>query len=279
MYLSSHPNKFICFNKKIIMIVSLMISSLFCSNSYAMEYNFVVQPIHSPEKMKAIYQPLVQYLNKETGHTFNIVTAKSFISYWEKMKKGHYDLILDAAHFTDYRVKRMNYSILAKIPNTVSFSIITNENEHLTNYKKLVGKKLITLPSPSLSAMHLAKMFPNPARQPDITNTNSAAAAIKAVQAGKYYAAIVPTSMLDSIKNINTVNTTVMTPHMAVSASPKIDKDVQSIIRTALIKASTTSNGKTMLNAIKVSAFKATNAKTYQGYEKLLASAWGYQSN
>lgn len=276
MYLSSHSNKLICFNKKIIMIASLMISSLFCSNIFAVEYNFVVQPTHSPAKMKEIYQPLVAYLNKETGHTFKVVTARSFISYWEKMKKGKYDLILDAAHFTDFRVKRMNYTILAKVPNTQSFSIITNENEHLTNYKKLVGKKLITLPAPSLSSMHLAKIFPNPARQPDIANISSAKAAIKAVQEGKYYSAIVPTSMLNNVKNINTVNTTKMTPHMAISASPKIDKEIQSIIRVALIKASTTPNGKTMLNAIKISAFKATYAKTYQGYEKLLASAWGY---
>ena len=276
MYLSSHSNKLICFNKKIIMIASLMISSLFCSNIFAVEYNFVVQPTHSPQKMQEIYQPLVSYLNKETGHSFKIVTAKNFISYWEKMKKGQYDLILDAAHFTDYRVNRMNYTILAKLPKTESFSIITNKNEQLTNYKKLVGKKLITLPSPSLSSMHLAHMFPNPARQPDIANISSAKAAIKAVQEGKYYSAIVPTSMLSNIKNINTVNTTKMTPRMAISASPKIDKELQTIIRIALIKASTTENGKAMLNAIKISAFKATNAKTYQGYEKLLASAWGY---
>lgn len=276
MFLSSRSDQLIRHNKKPLIIASLMFGSLICSNSFATQYNFVVQPTHSPAKIKEIYQPMADYLNKETGHTFNIVTAKSFISYWVKMKKGQYDLILDAAHFTDYRVKRMNYTILAKIPKTQSFSIITSENEHLTDYKKLIGKKMITLPSLSLSSMHLAKMFPNPAQQPNITNTNSAETAIKAVQRGKYYAAIVPTSMLSNVKNINTVNTSEMTPRMAVSASPKIDKEVQNKISAALIKASTTSDGKTMLNAIKISAFKATNAKTYQGYEKLLASVWGY---
>ena len=272
MFLSSRSDKLIRHHKKLLIIAGLM----FCSNSFAAQYNFIVQPIHSPAKMKEIYQPMADYLNKETGHTFNIVTAKSFISYWAKMKKGQYDLILDAAHFTDYRIKRMNYTILAKMPKTQSFSLITHENERLADYKKLIGKKLITLPSPSLGSMHLAKMFPNPAQQPNITNTNSAETAIKEVQQGKYYAALVPTSMLSNIRNINTVNTSDMTPRMAVSASPKINKEVQNKIRIALIKASTTSNGKTMLNAIKISAFKATNAKTYQGYEKLLASVWGY---
>ena len=272
MFLSSRCDKLIRHHKKLLIIAGL----IFCSNSFATQYDFVVQPIHSPAKMKEIYQPMADYLNKETGHTFNIVTAKSFISYWAKMKKGQYDLILDDAHFTDYRVKHMDYSILAKIPKTQSFSIITNKDENLTDYKKLVGKKLITLPSPSLGSMHLAKMFPNPAQQPNITNTNSTEKAIKAVQRGKYYAALVPTSMLNNVNNINTLNTSEITPRMAVSASPKIGKELQNKIRVALIKASTTSSGKSMLSAINISAFKATNAKTYQGYEKLLASVWGY---
>ena len=83
------------------------------------------------------------------------------------------------------------------------------------------------MPSPSLSSVHLAQMFPNPARQPYVTNTNSAEMAIKAVQEGKYYAALVPTSLLSHIKDINTVNTTKENPRMAISASPKIDKELQ----------------------------------------------------
>ena len=276
MFLSSRSNKLTRQNKKLFIIASLIFGSLISSNSFAMQYNFIVQPVHSPEKMKQIYQPLVNYLNKETGHTFNVVTSPSFISYWAKMKKGQFDLILDAAHFTDYRIKRMNYSVLAKIPNTESFSIITNGSEKITDYKKLVGKKLITLPTPSLSSMRLAQMFPNPARQPNISSTNSAEVAIKSVQQGTYFAALVPTSMLNEVKDINTVNTSIATPRMAISASPKIDKNLQNKIRVALIKASTTTSGKAMLSAINVPSFKATNAKTYQGYEKLLASVWDY---
>lgn len=263
-------------SKKLLVITSIMFSVLFSSPSFAKEYSFIVQPIHSPAKMKQIYKPLVEYLNKETGHTFNVVTSGSFISYWEKMRKGQYDLILDAAHFTDYRIKRLHYSVLAKIPSTESFSIITNSATKVTDPKKLIGKKLVTLPSPSLSGVHLAKMFPNPTQQPDIKGTNSAESALMAVQKGKYYAALIPTSLVAKAENINTVNTTMAIPHMAISASPKIDKAVQQKIKDALINASSTSNGKLMLSALQIPTFAATNAKTYQGYEKLLAGVWGY---
>jgi len=263
-------------SKSLLAIASVMLSSLFFSTSYAKEYSFIVQPIHAPEKMIELYQPLVQYLNTETGHTFNIVTSKSFISYWAKMKKGQYDLILDAAHFTDYRIKRMDYSVLAKIPSTESFSLITSGSAKVTDYNKLIGKKLITLPSPSLSSVHLEKLFPNPARQPNVINTNSAKSALKAVQNGQSFAALVPTSLLANAENINTVNTTMAMPRMAISASPKIDKAMQEKIRSALIRASSTPEGKAMLSTLNISAFDATNAKTYQGYEKLLAGVWGY---
>ena len=276
MFLLSFFDALIAQNKKLLIVTGFIFSTFFSSNSFAAQYNFVVQPVHGPEKMKQIYLPLVNYLNKETGHTFNVVAAKSFISYWEKMKKGQYDLILDAAHFTDYRIKRMHYTVLAKTQNKVSLSLITNENNHVTDYKMLIGKKLITLPSPSLSSVQLAKMFPNPSRQPNVTSTNSAESAIKAVQEGKYFAALVPTSLLDKVKNINAVNIAKAMPPMAISASPNIDKTVQNKIQQALIKAASTQNGKAMLNAIKIPEFKTTNAKTYKGYEKLLASVWGY---
>lgn len=242
----------------------------------AKEYSFIVQPNFKPDKMKAIYQPFVEYLKKETGATFNVTAEKSFLTYWIKMKKGKYDLIMDAAHFTDYRISHMGYQVLVKMPDTVSFSLITNSNELIFDEKELVGKKLITLPPPSLGSTRLVKMFPNPLKQPRITSTNSAVKAIKAVQKGEYFAALVPTPMLNQFKDVNTVRTTQPVPHMAISASSSIDKELQSKIRIALLKASGSEQGRKMLNGLSITSFKITTAKTYRGYEKLLSGVWGY---
>jgi len=263
-------------SKKLLVISCVLFISLFCSTSFAKQYSFIVQPIYAPEKMVTLYKPLVQYLKEETGHSFSVVTSRSFISYWEKMKKGQYDLILDAAHFTDYRINRLNYSVLVKVPSTESYSLVTNSSTKISDTKNLIGKKLVTLPSPSLSGVHLARMFPNPAQQPDIKGANSAESALKALQKGQYFAALIPTSLLAKAENINTVNTSIAMPRMAISASPKINKDVQEKIRAALIRASTTAKGKKMLSALQIPAFAATDAKTYQGYGKLLAGVWGY---
>ena len=44
----------------------------------------------------------------------------------QKGKDMHF--VLDAAHFTDYRVQRKDYKVLAKLPDTVSFSVVTSED-------------------------------------------------------------------------------------------------------------------------------------------------------
>lgn len=276
MLLSHTRYSYLCVYKQRTLIALITFTLFFTTNCFAKQYNFIVQPIFKPEKIRQIYQPLVTYLNQETGHTFNLITSKSFLSYWAKMKKGNYDLILDAAHFTDYRIKKMHYTVLVKIPETVSYSLITNENEFVLDNNEFIGKHLVTLPPPSLGSVRLAKMFPNQMRQPIISSNNSALDAILKVKSGKYFAALVPTPLLSQHNDVNTIATTIPVPHMAISASPKMDKTLQSKVQQALINASKNAKGKIMLKKLNISAFLYTNKSVYDGYEKLLSEIWGY---
>ena len=72
-----------------------------------------------------------------------LVTAVNFLAYWETMKKNNtYDLIVDAAHFTDYRAERMGYSVLAKIPDVVSYTIVTSQDADVLEARDLIGKTI-----------------------------------------------------------------------------------------------------------------------------------------
>jgi len=252
---------------------TILVTSIlgFSSQVFAEEYSFIVQPVMTPEKTKKIYKPLADYLSKHTGHNIKIVTERNFLTYWYKMKKGKYDLILDAAHFTDFRIDHLNYSVLAKIPNTVSFSLITNSSNMIFDQSELVGKTLATLPPPTIGAANLQKMFPSPTRQPVIVTTKTAEQAIEAVQSGKYYSALVPTPMVNNIKGLKIITTTDPIPHMAVSSSGKVSEKLQSKIQNALVNAKNTPSGKLLLQKLGISAFNPTTASTYKGYKKYLA--------
>jgi len=256
--------------KHIVALTYLLFSAGFLHQANAEQITFVVQPVMQPQQTKDAYQPLVDYLRKETGMNINLVTEKNFLTYWLKMKKGKYDLVLDAAHFTDYRAKELSYSVLAKIPDTVTFSLITHKNNLVIDPEELVAKRLTTLPPPSMGAINLLRLFNNPTRQPVIRNAKSSQEAIAAVQNGKSYAAFVPTPTLQNQADINVITTTKPLPHMAFSASSKLTAQQQAKVKQALLKASQTPHGAKVLSHLKLTEFSDSNNQAYNGYASYL---------
>ncbi|MDT8282011.1 MAG: PhnD/SsuA/transferrin family substrate-binding protein [Gammaproteobacteria bacterium] len=264
---------------RLALTLTLLISgSMLCQ---AAEYKLAIQPILPEKELIEIYQPLADYLSKATGQTISISTERNFTFYWHKMyqKRGGYDLVLDAAHFTDYRIQQQGYQAIVKMPDTVSFSIVTHEDNFVLDIKELTNKRIATMPSPSLGAMRLEKLFPNPVRIPLYTYERNANKAVESVLSGKVDAAIIPTPLASQYTNLNTVMTTEPVPHMALSASPEVPADIVEKIRTALIEAPTTADGKTLLARLKLEKFEATDNATYAGYAKLLEGIYGYDQH
>jgi phosphonate transport system substrate-binding protein len=265
------------FKTKTWMSLLLLTSILYAGALRAEEYRLVIQPILPPDETRKAFTPLADYLSKETGATIKLVTAVNFLAYWETMKKNNtYDLIVDAAHFTDYRAERMGYSVLAKIPDVVSYTIVTSQDADVLEARDLIGKTIATIGSPSLGAVRLEEIFPNPIRQPIIIEVNNSREALEKVQDGKAVAAIVPTPLVGQYPNLVPVMTTEQVPHIALSASPRVPKPLQNKIRKALVNANKTDDGKAMLAKINFPSFQATSKKVYKNYASLLEGVWGY---
>jgi phosphonate transport system substrate-binding protein len=244
----------------------------------ATEYFLAIQPILPEEELKKNYQPLADYLSAETGHTITISTQRNFLFYWTKMRKQQkgFDLVLDAAHFTDYRIKKQGYTVLAKLPDTVSFSIVTSEDNFIMDAEELIGLRVATMPSPSLGALRLEELFTNPMRIPVYVWEINTTVAVENITSGKIDAAIIPTRLASTYDNLNVVMTTDPVPHMGLSASPDVPADVAEKIRLALVNANTTESGKAMLAKLKVEKFEAASSETYDGYSDLLKEVFGY---
>jgi len=247
----------------------------------AAEYKLAIQPILSQHELVKIYQPLADYLTKATGHTITITTQRNFLFYWTKMRRGSkgFDLVLDAAHFTDYRIKKQGYTVLAKLPDTVSFSIVTSEDKFILDVEELIGMRVATMPSPSLGSLRLEELFPNPMRIPTYVWELNTTVAVDNIKSGNVDAAIIPTRMASTYENLNIVMTTEPVPHMALSASPDIPEDVAETIRQALVNANTTANGKKMLTQLKMEKFEAADNSTYDGFAELLKDVFGYNNH
>ena len=243
----------------------------------AATYTIAVQPILPEERLQQVYQPLADYLSAQTGETFSIKTFRNFVTYWERMKRQDgFDFVLDAAHFTDWRVKRKGYHVLARLPGTVSFSLVTNDDNFVFEPEELILKKIATMPSPGLGAIRLNEMYPNPMRLPVFVQSRDSDDAARRAETGRTEAAIIPTPLVARYDKLNLVVTTEPVPHMGFSASPDIPPALRQKVQQALVSASQTAAGKSMLDKLNIEAFIAADAAAYDGYGELLQDVFGY---
>lgn len=259
---------------------SIFIAALIAFNPgqlLALDFLLSIQPILPQSQIIKAYQPLADYLSTKTGHNITIKAHNNFLTYWANLRRSRgMDLVLDAAHFTDYRVQKKNYTVLARLPDTVSFSIVTHEDNLIFDADELVLKKVATMVSPSVGAIRLLNLFKDPMRQPRIIYASNSNDAARRVKDGEAFAAIVPTALVSSYEGLNTVMTTDSLPHMAFSASPSVPADIAASIKQALVTAKDTPEGQSMLQKINFPSFEDSNASIYKGHAVLLKDVLGY---
>ena len=259
-----------------LVILSILLSVV-SSGAIADTYFLSVQPVLPRDEIKRNYRPLARYLTEKTGHTIVIKAYRNFVTYWARMQKAtDMHFILDAAHFTDYRVKRKDYRVLAKFPDTVSFTVVTGEENFVFEMDELISKRIATMPSPGMGAVRLNSMFPNPVRLPFYIEASDSVDAVKRVLDGYVEAAIIPSPLVGSYENLNTVISTEPVPHMGFSASPEVPDEVAAAVKQALIQAIDTLEGMKMLEQMRIEYFEDANDAVYAGYAELLDGVFGY---
>ena len=235
-----------------------------------------IQPILTAESTAEYYGPLITYLREQTGLPVELATSSNFLTYWTQMKRGDYDLVLDAAHFTDYRIRELDYVPLAKMPGEVSYSLVTHPDTFIFEPAELNGKPVASLASPSLGMVRMLDLFPNPLRQPRILEAATTEAIIEMIESGEAVAGVIPTPLLNTYTQFNVVLTTEPAPHMTFSASPRLPAEARDRLQRALLEAGNTAEGQAMLEAIGFTALERPEVTIYSGYADLLEGVWGY---
>lgn len=243
------------------------------------EIVLLVQPVLSEQRTQQVFKPLADYISAAAGRPCRIQTLPNFLAYWDVVRRGNFDLALDAAHFTDYRVQKMGFTPLAKIPGGVSYSLIVPDSQLVFDPQELAGKRVATLGPPSIGAARLNAMYPNPVRQPVSVEVGDSETGIDLLRQRKVDAAILPTPFVSQQMvqgGIAVVLTTEPIPHIALSASPRVPKPMQEAIRVALLRAATSDHGKKMLSAIGFERFDPATPEIYANQRKMLSGYWGY---
>lgn len=248
-----------------------------CGSVKALDFHLSIQPVLPKADILAAYSPLAEYLSKQTGHNIQIKAHSNFLTYWSSLRqmKG-FDFTLDAAHFTDYRVNKNKYTVLAKLPDTVSFTLVTHEDNLVLDAEELILKKVATMVSPSIGALRLLSLFPNPMQQPRFVYALDSFDAAEQVIDGTVFAAVIPTALVSTYEELSSVLTTDSLPHMAFSAAPTVPVEVIEKVRMALITAQNSAEGQAMLDKLNFVNFEPSTNRDYEGYMALLKDTLGY---
>jgi ABC-type phosphate/phosphonate transport system substrate-binding protein len=240
------------------------------------ELVLAVQPILSEAETKTAFTPLADYLSRAAGRAVRLRVFPNFFAYWSETLAGNdkHDLAMDAAHIADYRVRKHQFHVVAKQPDTVSYSLIVQEGAPFMDAADLVGKKVATLGIPSMETMRMDALFPNPARQPVLVASTHSGESVDMVRGGKAAGAMVPTRIVSREMGgkggISVVATTDAVPAPAVSVNPRMPADLREKIRSGLLDAKNSEAGRQMLQKIGFMEFEPASGDTYKGYADLL---------
>lgn len=246
----------------------------------AADYNFAVEPTYTPERAREVYQPLIAYLNRTTGHKFTLVTARNYAFYWNDVRnRKDLHFVFDEAHFTDFRIQRYQYVPLVKTIQPTSYSLLTQDPEATEgNVQAFVARSVVTMPAPNLGFALLLEYFPNPMQQPDVRSlATSWRDTVEIVFAGESDATMVPSWLRDQYPNLMPVITTREFAGAAVSAAPEVPEDVRAAVKDAMLKLHEDPELYEVLNEIGTTQFVEATAADYRGAEQMLKNFYGYR--
>lgn len=239
----------------------------------------LIQPLPPEERSAPSFEPLARYIEVLTGRRCTTRTSPNFPVYWNALRRNDYDIALDAPHFTDYRVHKFGFTVLAKTADNASYSLITHATGGVLDPMQLVGRRIASLGLLSTGTTRLGAMFPDSARQPVLVEAHNTEEALTLLRRKRVAAVFLPTAAVNeplSRGGLTMVLTTEPVARLILSASPRLAADLKESIRDGLLQADRTEGGQNMLREIGLARFEPAPLESYANQRVVLKSYWGY---
>lgn len=124
-------------------------------------YRLGVHPLHNPETLYAVYQPLLDYLNARLdGVRLELEASRNYAAYEAKLYDRHYDFALPNPYQTILSITH-GYRVFGKMGDDDQFRgiILVRRDSPVTRIADLRGKK-VSYPAPTaLAATMLPQAF------------------------------------------------------------------------------------------------------------------------
>ncbi len=236
-------------------------------------------PRENLEEGNRTYQPIAEYLSKATGKRIVYEWPPTWGVYRTKMVLGTYDLVFDGPHFNGYRIDKLKHEVLAKLQTPRDFVIFVRKNDHAKAPADLTGKMVCTQAPPNLGALVLLSLYKSNT-EPLVVPIKGFESAYDGVISGRCQAGVIPAPTLakmDKGNDMRVIYKTDPMPDQAFSASPRVSKEDQIKIASAL--TGDASRGPTERLRARFQGgdrMIPAESKEYVQYGQLLRSQWGF---
>ena len=250
------------------------------SGAQAASYRLAIEPAYPSDQAREVYKPLVDYLNRTTGHRFELVLARNYHTYWRDLRENTpTDFAFDEAHFVDYRIQHNHFVPVARTAEPTVYALLGQTDYEGQGIRALIGRPTACMPSPSLGFALLAEMYEdNPVAQPDIrSEASSWRDGVQMVFAGEVDGAMVPAHLAEEFYNLPVLARTKPLPGRAFTAAPGVPPEDVTAVAKALEALHEDPDLYNVLAEMGATRFQAATAAEYAGQEKILSGFHGYR--
>lgn len=244
------------FRRQVFFSLMVLLSSVV---THAGTYSFGVVPQQSAKKIARLWTPILAHINKKTGYTLELKTAKNIPTFEQRVALGQYDF----SYMNPY-----HYTVFSKLPGYIAFAkrynqkikgiVVVHKDSPIQSLQNLQNNTLV-FPSPAAFAASLlprAKLkAENITFKPQYVSSHDSVylnVAKGLFPAGGGVKRTFNNTNEDVRKQLRILWTTeAYTPH-AFAAHPKVPADVRMAVQQAFIAMKNSPEGRSLLNSIKI---------------------------
>ncbi len=258
--------------------LALLAGLLLSASATADTFTFAAEPSYPPDQAQEVYKPLIDYLGRTTGHTFTLVIPRNYHFHWRDLRLNKpIDFVYEEAHFVDYRAQRFGFEPLVRRSTPTVYTVLANEEFMDKGLAGLVGRRIVSMPAPSLGFALVAEMFSNPISQPDFrSEATSWRDGVEMVFGGDAEAAMVPSFIAEQYPNLVPLQQSRPVAGAALSAGPTVSAEVRQAVREAMLKLHEDEDAYNTLVELGATQFEPATAAEYAGAEAVLKTFFGY---
>lgn len=248
--------------------------------------HFAIPPLHTPEKLAAAYQPLIDRLNKQlSGVRLELEASRDYANFEAKFRRRGPEFLLPNPWQT-LEARKVGYRVIAAAGEPADFRglILVRRDSHIGKVADLKGKTL-SCPSPTALAACIMPQWFLHSRGVDVTRdianryVGSQESSImnvflKQTTAGATWPPPWRAFQKDHPREAAELTVAWETPSLinnSVMARDDVPEDIVATVRQALLELADTAEGRRILAGMETARFLPGSDRDYDKVERFIA--------